>query len=270
MIKSIPSEPRVHHRCTPLDPLPVEADAPPVRGTVLVVEPGESFYLIPLRLMLPDCRLILCCDEKEARQIFFYTPVDVVLIDHSPALSALDLLHLFKVGRPSVPVLVMAREGSEELAVEVFRSGARDYFRKPISVDEMYGVIRSLLELRAGAFKVRAANSSKEGFDKALRYIQTHFHLPLSLAQVAGKSGMSLSSFVRIFKKRTGMTFVDYLQIVRMAAACRMLRDPGLSLLRISLACGYNNQSHFNRVFKKCVGVSPRVYKKYLGQNVFR
>ncbi|MDX9708729.1 MAG: hypothetical protein RBT64_04155 [Trichloromonas sp.] len=77
MTKSIPSEPRVHHRCTPLDPLPPAADAPPVRGTVLVVDPRESFYLTPLRLMLPDCRLILCRDEKEARRVFFYTPVDV-------------------------------------------------------------------------------------------------------------------------------------------------------------------------------------------------
>jgi len=75
---------------------------------------------------------------------------------------------------------------------------------------------------------------------------------------------MSLSSFVRLFKKRTGMTFVDYMHGIRMAAACRLLRDPDLSLLQISMACGYNNQSHFNRVFKKCLGVAPGVYKKSL------
>lgn len=235
-------------------------------GTVLIIDPGDTFYFVSLQLMLPDCRLILCRRQEDAGELFLHNPVDIVLLHHSARYPALDLLRRFKTERPSVPVLLMAEQGSEALAIDAFRGGARDYFRKPLSLDEVERTLKAMLTMRGAPPLPHLSAIAEKGFETALQHIHFYFNKPLSLPLVAEKSGMSLSSFIRLFKRKTGMTFVDYLNSVRMAAACRLLKDPELSLLRISMVCGYNNQSHFNRVFKKFVGMAPGVYKKNLAR----
>jgi len=261
------TESRTHYVCHRygLDvSIPADVATRSVSGTILIVDPGDTFYVAPLRLMLSDCQFILCQNQDNAYDLFFHNPIDVVLLNHSTTHPTLDLLRLFKTGRPSVPILVMAEQGSEALAIDVFRSGARDYFRKPLPLEEVERTLRAMLTFSNRKVSAPPLTVSEKSLEKALQHIHIYFNKQLTLPVIAEKSGMSLSSFVRLFKKKTGMTFVDYLNRVRVAAACRLLKNPGLSLLHISMVCGYNNQSHFNRVFKKFVGVSPGVYKKKL------
>lgn len=267
MKRAQPAESRIHHAyhknahvgaC--IDSLNYDT-----HGTILVIDPGDTFYLDPLRLQLPDCQVVLRQHRNDACELFFRSPVDVVLLDHSPRNPAVELLRLFKASRPSVPVVVMAEQGSESLAVEIFRSGARDYFTKPLHLSEVQQTLRAILKMRQQS-EEQPADITTSGFVKALQFINANFRSQLTLSQVAEKSGMSVSSFVRLFKKKTGMTFVIYLNSVRIAESCKLLRDPGQSLLQISIHCGFNNQSHFNRVFKKFVGVSPGQYKKSINR----
>lgn len=253
--------PHVYPRCGLDSPAPVDTTTKPVCGTILIVDPEDILYLVPLQLRLPDCRLIVCRHRSDVRELFFNNPIDAVLLNHSAQHPALDLLRLFKADRPAIPVLVMVEQGSEALAIEAFRSGARDYFRKPLSLEELERTLRAILALR-DTTPLRSFATSEKGFEKALQHIHVYYNKPLSLPLIAEKSGMSLSSFVRLFKRKTGMTFVAYLNSVRMTAACRLLKNPDLSLLHISLVCGYNSQSHFNRVFRKFVGMAPGIYKK--------
>lgn len=255
-------EPRIHHAYHRGDWIGTccEASVKKVQGTILVIDSGDIFYLDSLRQMLPACQVVLRRHKEDACELFFRSSVDVVLLGHSPLSPAMEMLSLFKAGRPSVPVVVVAEQGSESLAVDVFRNGARDYFSKPLPIDEVEATLRALLTMRQDLVG-RMTGPTTTGFEKALQFISVHFRSQLSLAQAAEKSGMSVSSFVRFFKKKTGMTFIDYLNSIRIFEACKLLRDPEPSVLQISMLCGFNNQSHFNRVFKKIVGVSPRQYK---------
>jgi len=256
-------EPRIHHAYHKGDWVGAYCDPgdQKVQGNILVIDSGDTAYLFSLRDLMPDCRILLRHPTEDVSEIFFRSTVDAVVLGHSARHPALETLRLFKAGRPSVPVVVLAEQGSESLAVEVFRSGARDYFSKPLRSEEVESTLRALLTIRQDLV-VRRHPSSTTGFEKALQFISVNFRSQLSLAQVAEKSGMSVSSFVRFFKKKTGMTFVDYLNSLRIFEACKLLRDPGQSVLQISMRCGFNNQSHFNRVFKKSVGVSPGKFKK--------
>jgi AraC-like DNA-binding protein len=263
MKRSHPVESRIHHAYHKAErgvPCFVSSGKN-VSGTILVIDPGETFPLAYLRQLLPDCQIILCQHTEDACELFFRSSVDIVLLDHSPLNPSIELLVLFKASRPSVPVVVMAEQGSESLAVEVFRSGARDYFSKPLCLEDMEKTLWALLDMRHH-FDGSSVGLTTSGLEKTLHYIDTNFKTQLSLSQVAEQSGMSVSSFVRFFKKNTGRTFVEHLNRVRIAEACKLLRNPKQSLLHISMICGFNNQSHFNRVFKKCVGLSPGQYKK--------
>jgi len=78
--------------------------------------------------------------------------------------------------------------------------------------------------------------------------------------------GMSPSSFSRFFKQHTNRTLSSYLIDIRLGQAARALVDTSQNISEICYACGFNNLSNFNRIFKAKRGMSPRefrqIYKK--------
>lgn len=71
-------------------------------------------------------------------------------------------------------------------------------------------------------------------------------------------SGYSASHFSKTFKKLTGMSFSEYLNIIKVENAIMMLRNKNASITSISRNCGFATIRNFNRVFKKITGYSPK------------
>lgn len=101
---------------------------------------------------------------------------------------------------------------------------------------------------------------------KVKEYINEHYAEPITLEMMAGLVSMSPSSFSRFFKQHTNRTFSTYLIDIRLGNAARALVDTSYNISEICYACGFNNLSNFNRVFRAKRGVSPRefrqIYKK--------
>ena len=73
---------------------------------------------------------------------------------------------------------------------------------------------------------------------------------------------MSEVAFSRFFKARTGKTFVDTLNEIRLGHASRMLIDTTHSISEIAYRCGFNNMSNFNRIFKKKKDCTPKEFRQ--------
>ncbi|MDZ8117609.1 AraC family transcriptional regulator [Pontiella agarivorans] len=101
-----------------------------------------------------------------------------------------------------------------------------------------------------------------EGLRKTLNYIHDHYAEPLALEDMAAMSGASETYFCRLFKHETGMTFLNYLNGLRIERACVLLRDTTDNALDICYEVGFNDYTHFGRQFKKHVGMSPADYRK--------
>lgn len=92
----------------------------------------------------------------------------------------------------------------------------------------------------------------------------------IHLSDVAGLVGMTDVSFSRFFKKRTSRSFVDSLNEIRLGYATRMLVDTTTSIAEICFACGFNNISNFNRIFKKKKGCTPKEFREnYTESRIF-
>lgn len=230
-------------------------------GSILIIDPNDRGDFGRIKEWFPSCQVIHKTKPKEAYECFQQNNFDLILLDHSPLCSCVELLPLLKTSRPSIPVCVMTDCGSEELAIEVFRNGARDYFKKPLKLKEIEWSIRAMLGIQSSG-KNDPGNSPLNGLEAAVQYLDSHFNLPLTLSQVAEVSGMSVSSFSRHFKKKTGMTFVDYLNRLRVSNARRLLIEEQNSLIDVANSCGFDSQTYFNKIFKKFVGVTPRQYRK--------
>lgn len=97
--------------------------------------------------------------------------------------------------------------------------------------------------------------------ESALNYINENLSASLSLDELAQKAGMSRTYFSTVFKKLNGLTPWEYIGLKRIERAKRLLRTTNKSVLEISLDCGFNNISHFNRQFKQATGLKPVEYK---------
>ncbi|RTL48578.1 MAG: helix-turn-helix domain-containing protein [Sphingobacteriales bacterium] len=98
--------------------------------------------------------------------------------------------------------------------------------------------------------------------EKVMEYMNRHFEQPITLAEVAGIAAMTEVSFSRFFKNRTGQTFVDTLNEIRIGHAARLLIETTHSINEIADKCGFNNMSNFNRAFKKRKKCTPKNFRE--------
>lgn len=96
---------------------------------------------------------------------------------------------------------------------------------------------------------------------RVLARMAAQFTGPMSQAEEAERVGMTPAGFSRLFGRSVGRRFTQILHEMRVAEACRLLRDTPDPITQIALASGFNNLSNFNRVFHRLKGMPPREYR---------
>lgn len=138
--------------------------------------------------------------------------------------------------------------------------------------DRLLTLLKALGELAAGPEAGRTLSGlthtlpprrdDQKRIDVVCRLIAERYAEPLDQSAVADTIHLSPSSFSRFFKRMTGRTFVAYIHELRIADACRRLVETEHSITEICFDCGFENLSHFNRVFRRLRGMNPRDYRK--------
>jgi AraC-like DNA-binding protein len=103
-----------------------------------------------------------------------------------------------------------------------------------------------------------------EKMQKIYKYVSENFNNTISLDEAAKRFYMSVTGFCRYFKQMNGKTFINYVNEVRIAHACQLIRENDLSITQICFESGFNNYANFNRQFYKMKGVNPIDYRNKL------
>ncbi len=144
------------------------------------------------------------------------------------------------------------------------------------SVLELLSILHTLSV--SGNFKMLSNPSfSNEKFyynsrriEKVFEHMNNNYNKQITLAEVARIANMPEASFSRFIKKRTGKTFIDSLNEIRLGHASRMLIDSTTTVAEIAYKCGFNNISNFNRIFKRKKLCIPKMFREtYTGNRVF-
>jgi AraC family transcriptional regulator len=96
---------------------------------------------------------------------------------------------------------------------------------------------------------------------KVIDFIQENHERELALAEMAEAAGISPFHFAREFKRATGLAPHQYLIKIRIERAKAWLTKSELPIVEVSLRAGFNNQSHFTRLFHQRTGLTPKAYR---------
>ena len=122
-------------------------------------------------------------------------------------------------------------------------------------------------ELSSTSFAHSRISSDSRRVQKVEEYIDNNYSSEIRLQTLSDMVGMTPTAFSRFFKLRTGKTISDYIIDIRLGVASRKLVDSTMSVAEICYACGFNNVSNFNRIFKRKKGCSPKLFRENYRKN---
>lgn len=128
------------------------------------------------------------------------------------------------------------------------------------SFDELFYISYKLLICTSNYFTQE--NSYTDVTEDILSYIEKHFTEDLSLSQLAENIHFSANYLSAQIKKKTGMSYINYISLLRLEYAVQLLIETNLKVSEIAVKCGYHDSSYFNRSFCRKYGTTPEQYRK--------
>ena len=145
---------------------------------------------------------------------------------------------------------------------------------KPAWQMESEGIILQVLAQLIRHFSRKSApdeivlsSADRTSFNRirdVITYVEEHFREPISLQDIAGHLSLGREYFCRFFKKNMGMSFLRYLNEVRISHVYRDLEQTDAPIAEIAEKNGFHNQKLFNRTFREVYGCTPSAVRRKL------
>jgi AraC family transcriptional regulator len=207
-----------------------------------IVEPGTLVFL-------PAEELHQCCFHTEAK-IFSMSLEPSWIEQLHPHLTMLD--------HPSYH----STDALTPLAVRAYKEfRSKDVF-SPLALEGL------VLEILAGIARHNVNDIAAIGrlpprwLRQANDLLHERFAESLSLDEIAQAVEAHPAHLSRMFRRYYHSTIGEYLRVLRLQSACRILTTSALPLGEVALSCGYTEQSNFTTAFKRHTGLTPKEYRK--------
>jgi|LSQX01.1.fsa_nt_gb two-component system response regulator YesN len=137
-----------------------------------------------------------------------------------------------------------------------------DRIRDTIFMSDLDSYTKYLLQNVFDFYHDRNPVDSTNLIENAKKIIESNYSGDISLEQVARHVHLSPAYLSELFKKQTGMSFIDYKTIVRVENAKRLIMMPSMTISEVSVKVGYTDPKYFSKLFKKITGKTIFEYKK--------
>ncbi|MFI1918375.1 helix-turn-helix domain-containing protein [Nocardia sp. NPDC020380] len=185
-------------------------------------------------------------------------PVGIVVIDESRGTRALDHLRLVMAGLDAVVIPYSPAFADEDLHDGTPPDPVRRFTHELRWFGERLDTVGG--EPRPAKEEDRGLASGQ--IEESIRYIRDNYtRCTLSLDEAARAAHMSRFHFSRTFKKHTGTRYIDYVTGLRITKAQTLLRETAIPIHEVGSMVGYQDSSHFLRVFKAFCDRTPSAFR---------
>lgn len=204
--------------------------------------------------------------EVESVSIFFHLKGSLSSLFHMPELSGILEFILHNTNGFKVPHAYTGRV-RRRIAL----------LKKASMMDQLVSFIFLLKELSLVArelkpLSIASVSGNDDGYlriHEVCRYIKENFRRTITLEEAADHANLTPQAFCRYFKKHTGLTFVGYLNELRIQEACKLITAQRYeSMGLVAYNSGFNSITNFNRVFRSITGFSPKEYYSRYKNNI--
>jgi len=173
-----------------------------------------------------------------------------------------DLIH-----RAS-PALGFSEQASERIVEILGKAENQEGVYRWMCLLEMFFIASQDQRTRLFSFTPnKNKGDTGDNIDEIIDFLFNKFTESHQIKDLAKSAGMPLQSFCRHFKKRTGMTVVEYLHSVRINMAKKLLQQSKFYVDDICYEAGFKSVTFFNRKFKEVTGMTPIEYRRSFGED---
>lgn len=263
----------IYQEKTPAD---VDTARPAARRiNLLLVDDSDDFLDYLSGVLSSEYNIITATDGQGALNKMETFRPDIVLSDvMMPNMDGNELCRRIKANpaTTNIPVVMLTARLTDENEKKSRDCGADDYFTKPFDIKVLQEHIAILVSQTgidtSGKLKVRieerkVVSVDRKFVDKVTAFIEEHIiESELSVEQIAEAMGMSRANIYRRMVAATGHTPSEFIKIVRLRHAERLLMQSGLTISEISYEVGFTSPRYFSKCYKEFYGYVPSKAKR--------
>ncbi|AZI27557.1 response regulator [Pedobacter sp. G11] len=257
------------------------SEDPEGKLTVLVVEDDPSLLeFLSKSFIAEGYHTIRSKNGKEALKQLDHHQVDLVISDvMMPVMDGIELCKIIKndIDYSHLPVVLLTAKTNTDAEIQGLESGADAYISKPFKWKQLSLVIKNLLERQAN-LKQRFAQSPLEGteilisgnrdkkfLEKITQIIEARISDPqLSVEDLGREVGLSRSSLYKKIKAKTGHVPNEFVRLIRLKTAAKLLVEQEYTIAEIGYMVGFNSHSYFSKCFFTQFELTPTEFaEKY-------
>jgi AraC-like DNA-binding protein len=226
-------------------------------GDLILLGPNLPHYGFTDRLSGSNSEIVVQMKETFLGKNFFSLP---------------EMSSIFQLFERSKGGLSFYGNTKDEVGARLGSLFYMDEFDKLIEFLKILQILATSKEyniLNAVGVTLIVQGQDTDRIDTIYKYVRNHFTEAIQLEDMAEVVSMTIPSFCRYFKKVTGKTFTEFVNEFRIVHACKLLSEEKHSISEVCFESGFNNFSHFNRLFKEKTGKSPNAYRKAVEKVVY-
>lgn len=255
---------------------------------VLIVDDSDDFLSFMAEMLSEHYKVSTAVNGKDALMKIHERKPDIVLSDvMMPEMDGNELCRTMKADHQlaTIPFVMLTARLSTEHKIEGFTSGADAYITKPFDFDLLFVRMDNLLrshsmpedkhterlsdeeemhgqKMEPKITEVKITSIDRQLVDKATAFVEANLdNASLSVEMMSDEVGMSRVHLYKRLLSITGNTPSEFIRIIRLKHAARLLREGQLNVSEVAYRVGFNMPRNFSKYFKEYYGVGPSQYK---------
>lgn len=208
---------------------------------------------------------------KQALENLQRQDIDVILTDiRMPVMDGMELIRRIREENLPIEIILLSAYRDFEYAKEGIRYGVHDYILKPTKYEEIKTVFGNMKKKLDSRIEEKDPDREEEMYRSISKMVKAYVERnpgSANLEEVSEIVNMNPQYLSRLFKKKTGQNFSEYVMEIKMREAQKMLCNPRYRIGEIGEKLGYTNSKNFARAFHAKYGMSPREYRESRERN---